>query len=95
MEMSSNTQIICDGDLEGIRSLLESLNSGITIAGNVVELSGEALSLRRDVLRLLLSAGHDVLRIEKPEASLNSIYAKMIRKRLDVSPPLSHISFIA
>lgn len=79
-EASGNTQIICDGDLEGIRSLLESLNPGIIVSENTVELSGEALPLRRDVLRLLLSAGHDVLRIERPEASLNDIYAKMIRQ---------------
>lgn len=78
--MSGETRIICDSDLSEIRSLLESLNSNIEVRGKTVKLSGDALPLRRDVLRLLLSAGHDVLHIERPETSLNAIYTKMIRQ---------------
>ncbi len=77
---SSITTIICDGDLTEIQPLLESLNPQIKVLDHTVELGAEAVPLRRDVLRLLLSAGHDVLRIERPEASLNAIYAKMIRQ---------------
>lgn len=77
---SSVTTIICDGPLAEIQPLLESLNPDIKVLDHRVELGVGALPLRRDVLRLLLSAGHDVLRIERPETSLTDIYAKMIRQ---------------
>ena len=59
-EASGKTRIFCDSDLGDIKQLLESLNPGIKVIDEQVELTTEALSLRRDVLRLLLSAGHDV-----------------------------------
>lgn len=79
-DSSAVTRILCDSDLSDIRSLLESLHSGIKVLDHAVELEEEAIPLRRDVLRLLLSAGHDVLRIERPETSLNDIYARVIRQ---------------
>jgi ABC-2 type transport system ATP-binding protein len=79
-ESSAVTRILCDSDLHDIRLLLESLNPGIKVLERSVELEEGAIPLRRDVLRLLLSAGHDVLRIERPETSLTDIYAKVIRK---------------
>ncbi|MEM8858807.1 MAG: ABC transporter ATP-binding protein [Chloroflexota bacterium] len=79
-EASGKTRIFCDTDLSDIQQLLESLDPGIKVKGNWVELSTEALVLRRDVLRLLLSAGHDVLRIERPETTLNEVYNKVIRQ---------------
>lgn len=79
-EASGKTRIFCDGDLSDIKQLLESLHSGILVLEQSVELATEALPLRRDVLRLLLSAGHDVLRIERPETTLNEVYAKVIRQ---------------
>ncbi|MEM9777276.1 MAG: ABC transporter ATP-binding protein [Chloroflexota bacterium] len=79
-EASGKTRIFCDSDLGDIKLLLESLDPGIQVREQSVELSTEALPLRRDVLRLLLSAGHDVLRIERPETTLNEVYAKVIRQ---------------
>lgn len=79
-ESSTVTRIFCDSDLHDIRTLLESLNPAINVLTRSVELGPEAVPLRRDVLRLLLSAGHDVLRIERPEASLNDIYARVVRQ---------------
>lgn len=74
------TRILCDSELQDIRTLLESLHPDIKVLERSVELGEGAIPLRRDVLRLLLSAGHDVLRIERPETSLNDIYAKVVRQ---------------
>ncbi|MFK7803792.1 MAG: ABC transporter ATP-binding protein [Anaerolineae bacterium] len=79
-ESQTVTRILCDSELHDIRSLLESLNPDIKVLERSVELGAGAIPLRRDVLRLLLSAGYDVLRIERPETSLNEIYAKVVRQ---------------
>lgn len=64
-------------DLESIRPRLESLHPGIQVDGAELVLDGSAISLRRQLLRLILDAGFDITHVEQQRATLEEIYAEV------------------
>jgi hypothetical protein len=66
-------------DLAALRIRLEALHPQIQVTGDLVTLNDEAITLRRDVLRLLVEAGFDVCHVEQKRATLHEVYAEVVR----------------
>jgi ABC-2 type transport system ATP-binding protein len=64
-------------DMEPLRPRLEALHPGIRVNGAELVMSGEAISLRRQVLSLILEASFDIAHIEQQRATLEEIYAEV------------------
>jgi hypothetical protein len=62
-----------------LKGTLKSLHPEITSEGSKIFLQNEAISLRRDVLAMLLRSGYDVLHVEQKHITLAEIYAEAIR----------------
>lgn len=62
-----------------LKGTLKSLHPDITIEGSKIFLQNEAISLRRDVLAMLLRSGYDVLHVEQKHITLAEIYAEAVR----------------
>ncbi len=68
-----------DSDLSDVSTILSSLHPHITVYDNQVSLEEEAIQLRRNVLSVLVGAGHDVVGIEQKRATLEEIYAEAVQ----------------
>lgn len=68
-----------DSDLSDVSTILTALHPRITVRDNEVSLEDEAIPLRRHVLSVLVSAGHDVVGIEQKRATLEEIYAEAVQ----------------
>ncbi|MBN1886785.1 MAG: ABC transporter ATP-binding protein [Thermoflexales bacterium] len=64
-------------DLESIRSRLEALHPGIQVNGDELVVNGAAISLRRQLLSLVLEAGFDIVHVEQQRVTLEEIYAEV------------------
>ncbi|MEM7801800.1 MAG: ABC transporter ATP-binding protein [Chloroflexota bacterium] len=63
-----------DRDLSDIYHLLEGLHDDIVVKNNAVELHRDALAYRRQILGLLVTAGYDVVQVQKQQVTLADIY---------------------
>lgn len=81
--LSERPQVILDVDrhLGVIEPLLTSLHPKIKIQDDYrsVAVQEEALPLRRDVMRLLLAADYDILKVVHQRSTLADIYAEVVR----------------
>lgn len=68
-----------DQDLEPMRALLQTLSPNLVINGRELRLSQDVSHVRRQILSLLLSAGYDIVQIERRRATLSEIYAEVTR----------------
>jgi len=66
-------------DLAPIRSQLEALHPAIQVDGPIITLSENAVDVRRQVLLVVLEAGFDVSHVEQKQATVEEIYAEVIR----------------
>jgi len=74
-----HTRLFVDRDVSKLRPLLLALNQNIEIERNEIVLSYDAMSMRPNVLRIVLAAGYDVTRIEQSRVSLAEIYAEAVQ----------------
>jgi ABC-2 type transport system ATP-binding protein len=65
--------------LAPIAALLQSLHPDIVVQGQEITLNDEAMTLRRQLLSILLAAGYDILKVEQQRVTLAEIYAEAIR----------------
>lgn len=65
--------------LEPIADLLYSLHPDIVVEERELILNDGAMSLRRQILSILLAAGYDILKVEQQRVTLAEIYAEAIR----------------
>ncbi|MDJ0757478.1 MAG: ABC transporter ATP-binding protein [Ardenticatenaceae bacterium] len=72
--------IFVDRPLDPIKSLLESFHQEVVVRERSVVLKAGAAELRRKILSILLSAGFDILQIERRQSSLNEIYKEVTRQ---------------
>jgi len=66
-------------DLEPLYAQLRSLHSNLRVDGSQVILVDEAIGLRRQVMQMILEAGFDIFHVEQQRATLEEIYAEVVR----------------
>ena len=74
-----NASIQVDKPLEPIKPLLLSLHPDIEVNEKELILNREAMTLRRQILSILIGAGFDILKVEQSRVTLAEIYAEAIR----------------
>ncbi len=74
-----HTKIVVDKDISLLRQLLLSLHPQIEISDREIILNLDAIKSRPNVLRILLSAGYDIVKIEQSRVTLDEIYAKAVQ----------------
>ena len=79
LSVRPHTTLILDDDATHMTDLLKSVHLDIEVNQDRITLHDEAMNMRRQVLSILLSAGFDVLRIDRLRATLKEIYAEAIQ----------------
>lgn len=79
LTMRPHTSITVNGSLEPVQRLLSSMSPTIEIGEQEVTLNNEDLRLRRQVLRLLLSAGYDITSVDQSRVTLAEIYSEAVQ----------------
>ncbi len=68
-----------DRPLTTLRPLLEMLHPQLQVGELTINLRGESIARRREILGIILAAGYDILQIERRRATLADIYAEVTR----------------
>jgi ABC-type multidrug transport system ATPase subunit len=79
LAIRAHTMIKVDRQLDGVNGLLQGLHPEIEVEGDTIGLANEAMTLRRQVLSLVLHANSVVLRVEQKRVTLAEIYAEAMR----------------
>jgi ABC-2 type transport system ATP-binding protein len=79
LTISPHTLIQADRDLSEIADTVRAQHPDILVQGNKIQLRGEAMQLRREILALLLQAQYDVLHVEQKHVTLAEIYARAVQ----------------
>jgi ABC-2 type transport system ATP-binding protein len=79
LTISPHTLIQADRDLAEIAHIIEAQHPDIQVQGNKIQLRGQAMHLRREILALLLQSQYDVLHVEQNHVTLAEIYARAVR----------------
>lgn len=79
LTLQPHVAIQTDRPLDGARRLLTTIHPGITVDGNEVTLHDEAITLRRQVLVMLINQGYDVVKVEQRRVTLAEIYAEAVQ----------------
>ncbi|VAW43041.1 hypothetical protein MNBD_CHLOROFLEXI01-4109 [hydrothermal vent metagenome] len=79
LTISPHTLIQADRDLGEIAPTLLAQHSEIQVKGSKVFLRGEAMSLRRNILAVLLRAQFDIIHVEQKHTTLAEIYARAVQ----------------
>lgn len=79
LTISPHTIIQADRDLAEIADVVQAQHPEIRVEGNNIQLRGEAMKLRREILALLLQAQYDVLHVEQKHVTLAEIYARAVQ----------------
>jgi ABC-2 type transport system ATP-binding protein len=79
LTISPHTLIQADRDLAEFADVVRAQHPEIQVEGNKIQLLGEAMKLRREILALLLQAQYDVLHVEQKHVTLAEIYARAVQ----------------
>jgi len=79
LTMRPHTSIRVSKDLEPLRKLLSSLSPELDIGLQELTLNNEDIRLRRQVLRVLLSAGYDIVAVDQSRVTLAEIYSEAVQ----------------
>lgn len=74
-----HTRILVNRDLSSLQLLLMHLHHDIELSDREIVLNYDAIALRPNVLRILLSNGYDIIRIEQSRVTLAEIYAAAVQ----------------
>lgn len=74
-----HAKIVVNKDLYTLEKLLIKLHPDIELFDREIVLNFEAIALRPNVLRILLSNGYDIVRIEQSRVTLAEIYAAAVQ----------------
>lgn len=74
-----HTKIVVNKDLSPLEKLLIKLHPDIDLFEREIVLNFDAIALRPNVLRILLSNGYDIVRIEQSRVTLAEIYAAAVQ----------------
>lgn len=75
----SHTAVQAERDLTPMRESLMALHPDLSVDGDTVILREGAMSMRRQVLLMLLNHGYDVICLERKRVTLAEIYAEAVR----------------
>ena len=75
----SHIQIRANKSLDEFGKSLESLHRDVEVHDDLVILKDEAMTMRRQVLVMMLEAGFDVARVEHKRISLGEVYAEAVQ----------------
>lgn len=79
LTMRPHTSITVNKNLEPLRRMLSGLSPRLAVGDQEVTLSNEDVVLRRQVLRLLLSAGYDIVSVDQSRVTLAEIYSEAVQ----------------
>jgi ABC-2 type transport system ATP-binding protein len=79
LTLRPHTSITVDKPLGPVRRMLSSLSPTIELAEQEITLNNEDLILRRQILRLLLSAGYDITSVDQSRVTLAEIYSEAVQ----------------
>jgi ABC-type multidrug transport system ATPase subunit len=68
-----------DKEVGALAPLLTGLHPDIEVNGNEIILNREAMTLRRQILSILISGGYDILKVEQNRVTLAEIYTEATR----------------
>ncbi len=68
-----------DKEIEDLAPILLALHPDIEISGKEIILNRESMTLRRQILSILISAGFDITKVEQNRVTLAEIYAEATR----------------
>lgn len=74
-----HTRIFVNRDLSPLHTLITHLHPDIELFDQEIVLNYDAIGLRPNVLRILLSNGYDIIRIEQSRVTLAEIYAAAVQ----------------
>jgi len=75
----SHTVVQAERDLDPMKESLLALHPDLSVNGDTVILKEGAMSMRRQVLLMLLNHGYDVICLERKRVTLAEIYAEAVR----------------
>jgi ABC-2 type transport system ATP-binding protein len=73
-----HTTIHTDKDLSPLRDLLLRVTPHLTIEGQKLILEEQAMSLRRQIMVILLNADYDILRVDQKRTTLTELYNRVV-----------------
>ena len=79
LSLKQRATIQLDQSPEALYPLLQELHPDISIEGNTVILKNDAMSLRRQILVILIQNGLDIVSISTEKMSLADIYAEVVQ----------------
>lgn len=79
LTISPHTLIQADRDVAEIAHLIQAQHPDIYVQGSLIQLRGEAMQLRREILALLLRSQFDVTHVEQKHVTLAEIYARAVQ----------------
>jgi ABC-2 type transport system ATP-binding protein len=74
-----HSTIFCNQSIRPLKLLLENLHVDIDVSENSVVLNHDAITLRPQVIGILLAAGFDIVRVEQRRVTLAEIYAEAVQ----------------
>ncbi len=79
LTISPHTIIQADRDLAEFAAFIQAQHPDIRVDGSKIQLRGEAMKLRREILAQLLQAHYDVVHVEQKHVTLAEIYARAVQ----------------
>ena len=74
-----HSTIFCNESIRPFKMLLENLHHDIDVGDTSVVLNYHAITLRPQVIGILLGAGYDIVRVEQRRVTLAEIYAEAVQ----------------
>ena len=79
MALQPHAIIRCREPVDNLAPLLGTLSQDIVVDGTELILEGETMLMRRQIMSILLAAGHDIVHLEQSRVTLAEIYAQALQ----------------
>lgn len=79
LTLRPHVAIQVDRPLDGARPLLQMVHPNIVVEGSEVILRDEAISMRRQILSILINQGYDIVKVEQRRITLAEIYSEAVQ----------------
>jgi len=79
LTLQPHIAIQVDRPLDAVRPLLAMVHPDIAIEGQEVVLRNESITMRRQILSVLINQGYDIMRVEQRRVTLAELYAEAVQ----------------
>jgi len=79
LTLQPHIAIQVDRPLDAVRPLLAMVHPDIAIEGQEVVLRNESITMRRQILSVLINQGYDIVRVEQRRVTLAELYAEAVQ----------------